>query len=82
MEIRYTPLERKVSIIRLGVTYRTIARRCKCKESVVANVMGGRRATWQGQAAVVRREVSRLLGLPVEVIFPEYAEHMAKKTAA
>ncbi len=82
MEIRYTPLERKVAIIRLGVTYRTISKRCKCKESVVANVIGGRRATWEGQAAKVRREVARLLGLPVEVVFPEYAEHIAKKAAA
>ena len=83
MDIRYSPLERKIALIRLGVSQRTIAKKCRTSCNLVSGVIKGYRAVrYDGHAARVRAEVARLIGQPVERVFPEYAEHIAKKAVA
>lgn len=85
MEILYSPLERKIALLRLGVAYRTIAERVGCDRSTVANVVAGRPNYVDGGGLVavkVRREVARALKLPVGIVFPEYADHITKKAAS
>ena len=83
MEIHYSPVERKIALMRLGVSQRTVARKARTNPTMVCHVMKGYPLVLsEGHATRVRNVVAQLLGKPVEVVFPEYAEHIAKKAVA
>ena len=46
-------------------------------------ILGEKAMYWEGPAVRrIRAYVAQLIGQPVEVVFPEYARHVAKKAAA
>ncbi len=76
----FTRQNRKIELLRLGLSGVDIARELGVHESLVSHVIAGRRLGG-GKARLVMVHIARLFGAPVSEVFPG-SERRVRRTAA
>jgi len=66
----FTRMDRKIALLKIGLTYPKIALACHVEQSLVGRVMSGER--WMGaKARRVKRYIAKQIGVDVYEVFPD-----------